>query len=189
MSAAPDRVPEGVIKLTYDEYVGLPNDGKRYEILDGELAVTPAPTLQHQAVSRDLQFILHAHIKAKGLGVVYDAPVDVILARTTVVQPDLVFVATDRAAILTERAVEGTPDLTVEILSPHSLQQDRVTKAKLYARYGVPYYWVVDPAARTLEEYRLVRRSYRLLARHAGSASIRTALFPDLAIDLSQVWS
>jgi len=79
MSVAPDRVPAGVIKLTYEEYADLPNDGKRYEVLDGELAMTPASTPRHQAVSRNLQFILHAHITASNLGAVYNAPIDVIL--------------------------------------------------------------------------------------------------------------
>lgn len=189
MGGVPDRIPEGLIKLTYDEYVGLPNDGKRYEILDGELAVTPAPTTQHQRISRDLQFILHAHARANGLGEVYDAPVDVILAPTTVAQPDLVFVSTECAGIVTQRAIEGPPDLLVEILSPWSLQQDRVTKARLYARFRVPHYWVVDPVARTLEEYRLAGRGYRRAARHQGAATIRTALFPRLDIDFGQVWS
>jgi Uma2 family endonuclease len=93
MSSVPDRVPEGLIKLTYEDYADLPNDGKRYEVLDGELVMTPAPTTAHQAVSRDLLIILHMHVAARGQGAVYDAPIDVILAPTTVVQPDLVFVA------------------------------------------------------------------------------------------------
>lgn len=189
MSTVPSRVPPGLIKLTYDEYVELPNDGKRYEVLDGELAVTPAPTTTHQVVSRDLEFMLHAHTRKTGAGAVYYAPIDVLLAPTTIVQPDLVFVAAARRAIVTERAIEGAPDLVVEILSPSTSRQDRVTKAALYARFGVRFYWIVDPTARTLEEYALAQDTYRLVAVYSGPAVARTELFPDLEIDLSGVWA
>jgi Uma2 family endonuclease len=188
MSTAPNRVPPGPIKLTYDEYVELPNDGQRYEVLDGELAVTPAPTTTHQVVSRNLEFMLHAHALKTGAGAVYDAPIDVLLAPTTIVQPDLVFVTPGRQGIVTERAVEGAPDLLVEILSPSTTRQDRVTKAALYARFGVRFYWIVDPAARTLEEYALALDSYWLVAVHSGPVVARTELFPDLDIDLTGVW-
>ena len=188
VSTIPSRVPPGPIKLTYDDYVELPNDGKRYEVLDGELAVTPAPGLTHQAVSRNLGYILHGYALTTGAGAVYYAPVDVLLAKTTIVQPDLVFVAAARQGILTERAVEGAPDLAVEILSPSTSRQDRVTKAALYARLGVRFYWIVDPAARTLDEYALARDSYRLVALHSGAAVARTELFPGLEIDLARVW-
>jgi Uma2 family endonuclease len=123
-----------------------------------------------------------------GAGSVYYAPIDVLLAPTTIVQPDLVFVAATRQAIVTERAIEGAPDLVVEILSPSTSRQDRVTKAALYARFGVPFYWIVDPSARTLEEYALAQDSYRLVAVHSGPTVARTELFPDLEIDLAQVW-
>ena len=189
MSSVPDRVPEGLIRLTYEDYADLPNDGKRYEVLDGELAVTPAPTTSHQAVSRNLLIILHMHVSGCGQGAVYNAPIDVILAPTTVVQPDLVFVGAARASIVTKRAIEGVPDLLVEILSPSSVRQDRVTKAALYARFGIPYYWVVDTDARTLEEYALAEVGYRLTATHSGAAVVRTAAFPDLELDLSRVWA
>lgn len=178
VSTTPDRVPSGPIKLTYDDYAGLPNDGRRYEVFDGDLAVTPAPSPKHQAVSRNLEYVLHTHTLASGAGAVYDAPIDVLLAPTTIVQPDLVFIAAARLGIVTERAVEGAPDLVVEIVSPSTARQDRVTKAALYARFGVRFYWVVDPDARTLEEYALAAQGYELVAVHSGGAVARTALFP-----------
>jgi Uma2 family endonuclease len=202
MSRVYERLPPG--DLTYEDYVGLPDDGRRYEIIDGELEVSPAPAPRHQGVSRNLVVLLHGHVQARGLGTIYYAPIDVILARDSIVQPDLVFVAAARESIVTERAIEGPPDLVVEILSPWSDRRDRVTKAELYARYGVRHYWIVDPVARTLRMYepkrgasRPGRRSrgpirrgakYRLVATHKGATVAHTSLFPDLEIDLARIW-
>jgi len=188
MSRVPDRIPPGPIKLTYEDYAALPDDGRRYEVLDGELEVSPAPSTRHQGVSGNLFWVLHGHVRERGLGKVYCAPIDVILAPATVVQPDLVFVAAGREAIVTERAIEGPPDLVVEILSSWSVLRDRVAKAALYARYGVRQYWVVDPEARILEVYQLEGAAYRLVATHEGAARVRTVLLPDLEIDLAGVW-
>jgi len=186
MSRAPDRLPPG--KLAYEDYVELPDDGRRYEILDGDLEVSPAPAPGHQRVSGNLFFILHGHVQAGGLGSVYCAPIDVILANTTIVQPDLVFIVRGRESIVTNRAIEGPPDLAVEILSPWSVRRDRGTKAGLYARFGIPHYWVVDPDARAVELYAAEGLEYRLVGTHEDVASVRTAVFPDLAIDLGYVW-
>jgi Uma2 family endonuclease len=186
MSRAPGRLPPG--NLTYEDYVGLPDDGRRYEILGGELEVSPAPSPRHQGVSRNLLLILCGHVQERGLGSVYYAPIDVILAPDTIVQPDLVFVAEDRESIVTERAIEGPPDLAVEILSPWSDRRDRVAKAGLYARYGIRHYWIADPVARTLEVYEVEGAEYRFVARHEGASRVRATLFPDLEIDLGRVW-
>lgn len=145
---------------TYADYAAMLDDGRRYELWDGELSVTPAPGLSHQGILRDLLGILNEPVTRQGLGVVFPAPVDCILADTTVLQPDLVFIANDRRAILTERAVEGAPTLVVEILSPSTRQADRTVKAELYARYGVPWYWIVDPGARAIEALTLGDRAY-----------------------------
>src|SRR5438128_12470579 len=107
MSRLPERIPPGPIKLTYEDYVDLPNDGRRYEILDGELEVSPAPAPRHQAVSRNLLWILHGHVQDRGLGSAYYALIDVILADTSIVQPDLVFIAAGRESIVSDRGIEG----------------------------------------------------------------------------------
>jgi Uma2 family endonuclease len=188
MSRVPDRIPPGPIKLTYDDYVLLPDDGRRYEVLDGELEVSPAPSPGHQAVSRNLLRILDRHVDERGVGSLYYAPVDVILAPATIVQPDLLFVAAGRESIVTSRAVEGAPDLVIEILSPASGRLDRVGKAALYARYGVEHYWIVDPDARTVERYALAEAAFRLVGTDRGAVTFRAAPFPDLEIDLGRVW-
>src|SRR2546428_4498414 len=188
MSRLPDRIPPGPIKLTYEDYVDLPDDGRRYEILDGELEVSPAPAPKHQAVSRNLVWIVHGHVQERGLGSVYYAPIDVILTDTSIVQPDLVFIAAARESIVSSRGIEGAPDLAVEILSPWSVRRDRVAKAALYARYGIRHYWLVDPEARTLEVYETANGAYRSVATYEGAGKARSSLFPDLEIDLAHVW-
>jgi Uma2 family endonuclease len=185
---AHERPPAGIIKLTYDDYLTLPDDGRRYEILDGDLEMTPAPSPRHQAVSRNLQRALDRHVTDNRLGSIYNAPIDVILAPTTIVQPDLLFLAAARRHLVTERAIEGPPDLIVEILSPSTAGRDRAAKATLYARFGVSCYWIVDPEARTVEIHILTDGGYRLAATHAGTERFSAAPLPDLTIDLAAVW-
>ncbi|HSD11333.1 MAG TPA: Uma2 family endonuclease [Candidatus Binatia bacterium] len=178
------------LKLTYEDYAALPlADGRRYEILDGELYMTPSPLIRHQAVSRNLQRILDHHILENELGELFDAPVDLILARTTITVPDLVFVRGDRKSIITEKAIEGAPDVVVEIVSPSSRKQDLVIKARLYSRYRVREYWIVDPDARTLDVLELRGRAYHRAARFAGAVKARSKMFPGLEIDLGKVWA
>ncbi len=188
MAATPHEAQIGAGKFTYDDLASLPDDGKRYEILDGDLTVTASPTTRHQRVSRNLELILHMYVSERGLGEVLDAPVDVILDRHTVVVPDLVYVSSDRCSIIQHQAIVGTPDLLVEILSPSTTDRDWGAKAKLYARFGVEHYWVVDPDERILTTFSRSGAAYIQLARHSGDEIVRSALFPDLAIDLSKVW-
>ena len=172
---------------TYADYAAMPDDGRRYELWDGELSLMPAPGLTHQGILRDLLGILNEHVKRLGLGVVFPSPVDCILADTTVLQPDLVFVANDRRAVLTDRAIEGSPTLVVEILSPSTRRADRTVKAGLYARYGVPWYWIIDPGARTLEALTLREGTYQpagLLQRGEPGA---LPPLDGLVLDLGQI--
>jgi Uma2 family endonuclease len=178
----------GTRKLTYEDYVSLPDDGLRYEILDGEMAVTPSPLIRHQIVSRNLQRILDRHVEARGLGFFLNAPVDVILANTSIVVPDLVFVSRAREGIVTERAIEGAPDLIVEILSPSTERRDRGAKLQLYARFGVPSYWIVDIDARTIDVFELGAEGYALALRAGDEAELCAAPFTDLTIRLREVW-
>jgi len=164
----PTRIPEGKISLTYEDYVLLPNDRNRYEILEGELSVTPAPGTKHQTVSGNLFKALARHVDERHLGSLFYASVDLILEPTSVLQPDLLFVSSARRSIITERAVEGAPDLVVEIVSPTTSRNDRVTKAQIYARHAVPAYWIVDPEQESVEIYLLEGGGYRLVATLHG---------------------
>jgi Uma2 family endonuclease len=148
------------VRLTYEDYCLLPNNGKRYEVVDGELFVTPSPYWRHQDVLSSLHLHLGAFVQKHHLGKVVEAPMDVVLSSHDVVQPDLLYISKARASVITEKYVQGAPDLVVEILSESTAQIDRTTKLKLYARYGVAEYWVIDPELCSAEIYRLVSGGY-----------------------------
>lgn len=175
--------------LTYQDYAALPDDGRRYEIHEGELSVTPAPGSKHQIVSMRLGAALHARVEARHVGIVVAAPFDVILSDRTIVQPDIVFVATDRVGRISERGLEGAPTLAVEILSASTRETDRNAKLRLYAGYGVPWYWIVDPDARVVEVYRLEAGSYILTKRIEGDEPLSAEPFPDLALAPTALWA
>ena len=137
------------IKFTYEDYRNAPED-KRYELLDGDLVVTPAPGEAHQRVSRNLTILLGQSVKLTGAGHIYAAPFDVILSDTDVVQPDLLFVSNEREYVITEANVQGAPDLVVEILSPSTAERDLTFKRSLYAKHGVKEFWLVDTDAKTV---------------------------------------
>lgn len=166
----------------------MPEDGRRYELLEGDLVVTPAPSTSHQLFSRNLQLLLVMHVEARQLGEVFDAPVDVLLDRDSVVQPDLLFIRRDRLGIVRERAIHGPPDLIVEILSPSTEQRDRGAKRALYAKYGVLHYWMVDPVSKTLMELVLEGQEYLVRGTAGEGAVVRTQLFPDLELSLARVF-
>jgi Uma2 family endonuclease len=188
MSQTPEEAPAGPGRLTYEDFLALPDDGKRYEILDGELAVTPSPATRHQITSINLESILHTHVKQHRLGTVLHAPMDVILDAHTIVEPDILFVSAGRRAIIQEHAIVGPPDLLIEILSPTTSRRDRGIKATLYARFGVEHYWIVDPVDRTVDVYARAGTAYGTPVRYAHDAILRPTIFPELAIDLSEIW-
>jgi Uma2 family endonuclease len=170
------------VVTTYRDYAALPDDGKRYELYDGELIELPSPTLRHQRAIGNLYALLRAHVELHALGEVLLAPFDVILSDTTVFQPDILFIETPRLGVLAEHGVEGSPTLAVEVLSPSTASRDRGRKRALYARHGVPYLWLVDPAAGTVEACVLEGRDYRVAGRAAGDAAVSLPPFPDLAL-------
>ena len=174
--------------LTYKYYEALPADGRRYELHEGELSVTPAPSPRHQRILGNLNEILRHHVKSCGVGEVLFAPIDCILDETTVVQPDLVYLDTTRLGLVSDRGIEGPPTLVAEILSPATTLIDRSAKRQLYARHGVPYYWIVDPEARTIEVYSLAEGGYQLSVRAAGAEVVSLPPFPNLALVPTSLW-
>lgn len=174
-------------KFTYEDYLQLPED-RRYEIIDGELYIVPAPIPYHQKVSRNLEYYLHQHVMEHNLGEVFDAPCDVLLSKTDVVQPDLLFISRARLSIIKERNIQGAPDLVVEILSPASEQRDRGAKRKLYSHTGTQEYWIVDPQAKTIEVFQLTKSGYKKAALFEENDSLYSDLFPNLKISLLKVF-
>jgi len=173
-------------KLQYEDLAHTPDDGRRYELLDGVLTVTPSPSPLHQRVSKRLHRRLEAYFEARHLGEVFYAPVDVLLGTHDVVVPDLVVVTAP--AQITDRAIEGAPTLLVEILSPSTRRRDRQIKAGRYAAQGVPHYWIVDPVQETLECYRLLGDEYVAVVNGRSPGQLTHPDWPDLSIDLTAIW-
>ena len=176
------------IVLTYKEYEAFPEDGRRYEIHDGEISVTPAPSPQHQMVSRNLFRLLDQHVRTKGIGEVLYAPIDVILSETSIVQPDLVYLDPARLGGISRRGIEGAPTLVIEVLSASTTRTDRSTKRQLYARHGVPFYWLVDPEERAVEALVLGADGYSLAACASGTETAQLPPFPDLSLVAAALW-
>jgi Uma2 family endonuclease len=175
--------------LTYVDFAALPDDGRRYELHEGELSVTPAPGTRHQRVIGNLFVIVRQHVLARGLGEIFVAPLDCILSDTSVVEPDIVFVEARHAARVSERGIEGAPSLAVEVLSPSTEQTDRGRKLDLYARHSIQHYWVVDPVARTIDAYVLDAGAYRLAAQLVGEPPAALLPFGDLLIEPAVLWA
>ena len=177
------------VVLTYRDYEALPADGRRYELHDGELRVTAAPGLSHQRLVGDLFVLLREHVQAHRFGEVFVSPVDCILSDTTVVQPDVVYLESAQAPLATVRGIEGPPTLAIEIVSPSTARIDRGAKLQLYARHGVPYYWIVDPEARSIEAYVLSEGVFGVAGRLAGADRGSLPPFPGLPIAVATLWA
>ena len=143
-------------RWTYAEFARLPSEGStRYEVIADELVVTPAPGRRHQRISLDLATALNIFVREHELGEVYQAPFDVLFAEGDYMEPDLLFVRKARLDVLSDRGVEGAPDLIVEITSPSTSDRDRGVKLQRYRFYGVGEYWIVDPEAERVEVWAL----------------------------------
>lgn len=177
------------VKLTYQDYLELPDDGRRYEIIEGDLVVTPSPGRSHQGTLGNINDLIRRHVRAHDLGELYFAPFDVILDEFTIVQPDLIVIGRERLGMLTDRGLEGPPSLVVEIVSPSSSRIDRVRKLHVYARFGVPSYWIVDPASRSIEAYTLTGEAFTLAGALSGVDRGALPPYPDLEINLIDIWS
>ncbi|MGH2561080.1 MAG: Uma2 family endonuclease [Thermomicrobiales bacterium] len=146
---------------TYDDLCRMPDDGNRYELIGGEIVVSPAPTWMHQLTSGVLYQWLDGFVKPRRLGWVAYAPLDVHLGPHDIIQPDIIYVSRERASILISNGTHGVPDLVVEILSPSTRQRDLGEKLALYARAGGLEYWMADPPARRFFPFALTSDGYQ----------------------------
>jgi Uma2 family endonuclease len=176
------------VLLTYADLATLPDDGKLYELHEGELVVRGSPSPRHQRVVGNLYLLITAHVRRLGIGEVLLAPLDVILSDITVLQPDLIYLDIDRLRLVSDRGIEGPPTLAIEVLSPTTTAHDRGRKLQYYARYGVLHYWIVDAEARVIETHHLRGQSFEPGPRLEGTTEGRLPPFPDLALDPAAIW-
>lgn len=176
-------------RWTYADYAALADDGQRYEIIDGVLYMAPAPNIDHQRILVRLLRRLAEYLEQAGLGEVLVAPVDVELAPSKVVQPDLLVVLHTGQAILTESRIVGPPDLIVEVASPSTASYDRREKWNAYAEAGVAEYWIVDPSGQTIEVLVLEQGAYQSLNVFRGQALLPSRVLPGLSLTVAQLFA
>ncbi len=175
--------------VTYDDYRKLPNDGKRYEIIEGELFMTPAPSTRHQRILGKLYKLISNYVEEKDLGEVLMAPVDVVLSMMDVVQPDLIYVSKDRENITTKKNIVAAPDLVIEILSENTAPIDQNRKKTLYEKYGVKEYWIVDPDENYITQYSLQEDAFALHAELDESEKLTSKVIEGYVLPLADVFA
>ena len=175
--------------MTANQFLELGEDppGVRLELVNGEVAVSPSPNPEHSRIDTKLRSLLDQYLTANNLGEVF-GDVDTIFGEHDVRRPDLSYFAKGRLHLVGEHAMEGPPDLCVEIVSPSSSTIDRVDKFEQYQSYGVAHYWVIDPRDRSMEGYKLRRGKFVATARGAGEDILRLPPFPELKIPLGRLW-
>lgn len=174
------------IRFTYDDLLLWEDDHLRHEIIEGEHFMSPSPTPYHQHISRNLLYEIWDYVKKNDLGVVFDAPIDVVFHQSDVCVPDIVFVRNENQHIVREKNIQGAPDLIIEILSEGTESRDRHLKYKRYACYGVKEYWIVDPPKKRIEVHDLQKQ--QLLGMFAHTQTLNTPTFPDIHLDLSAIF-
>src|SRR6266487_2762116 len=173
-------------RWTYEEYYRL-DDDQRYEIIDGNLLMAPAPDTWHQDWSRKLFRLIDRFVAKNRLGEVFYAPIDIVLDEENTVQPDIVFIATEKLHIIQRRAIFGVPDLLVELISPSSVRRDRYDKKDLYAGVGVKEYWIGDPANKALEVLTLKQSAYQLHCSAEEKGKLTSLVLGGLEFDLADI--
>lgn len=175
------------IRLTYDDYCRMPS-GQRYQLIEGDLMMVPSPNVFHQEISGRIGDALRRWVQGRNLGRVYHAPIDVVLGEHNVFQPDILYISRERLGIIKKANIQGAPDLVVEILSPSTAEVDRVTKRRVYARYGVRELWVVDPEARSVEVAAHNGHELATVQVHPLGTSLESPLLPGLALDIDELF-
>ncbi len=174
-------------KYRYGDYLTTPED-ERYELIEGDLLMTPSPVPRHQRISGRLEFELRKFVTENDLGEVFDAPCDVYLDNENVVQPDILFISKERLNIIGEKNIEGAPDLVIEIISESTAYRDFVQKKKLYARFGAKEYWIVIPEEESIEIYILKDNTYTLHKTYGKDEILESFSLKDLKIVLKNIF-
>ena len=174
-------------KLTYGDYVLFPNDGLRHEIIEGEHYVTPAPTMRHQRICGKLFHLIQTYLDTHPIGEIFVAPFDVLLSEFNIFEPDLAYLSTKRSHLVTEKNVQGSPDLVVEILSTGTRRRDQHLKRDVYERTGVGEYWLVDPADNAILVYRRAGAEFADPRRFSKGDILDTPLLPELELPVDKI--
>jgi Uma2 family endonuclease len=177
------------VKFTYKEYCTLPENGRHYQVIDGELIMSPSPTFRHQLIIADLSRHLANFVLRERRGLVLFAPLDVIFSDEDVVQPDIVYIANDRRSIIAREGLRGAPSLCVEVLSPSNRDLDLNAKRLLYAKFGLPELWIVDPDANTLHLFRLQEDYHAPLKVFGANDTLATPSLPGFSLPLSEIFA
>jgi len=175
---------------SYEDYLALPDDGRRYEIIEGVLYVSNAPDIDHQYTVAELVGEIRQFVKAQGLGYVLTAPFEVHLSeRSRPVQPDVLFIRSDRWPASGAKFFAGAPDLVIEVVSPSSARSDQFVKFDAYERAGVPEYWIVHPRTHAVQVFTLSGGEYAELGEFVAHEVIQSAVLPGLAIVVSALFN
>ena len=180
------------VKLTYDDFVLFPDDGKRHELIDGEHYVTPSPNIRHQRISGRLYLLIGTWLEEHPVGQLFYAPLDVVFSHFDVVEPDLLYMSNARAAeVITAKHVSGVPELVIEIASPGTRKRDETIKRRLYERMGVTEYWIVDPDLDAIRVYRRLGNRFERpleLSAEAGDV-LTTPLLSGIEVPIARVFA
>ena len=183
--------PQTATRLTYEEFMALPDDGKHYELIEGELVLNPAPVPRHQWILAKLQYALHGYFEAHGGGRAYPSPIDVVFSSENVLEPDIIVLLADRLSLIGAKNVEGAPNIVIEALSDRTRRKDEVTKRRLYERYGVDEYWIFDPEIDMVKIYRragdVFDRAIEINTDTGGT--ITSPLLPGFVLDVTHVFA
>lgn len=176
------------LPITRHDYEEMPAGPPYYQVIEGDLIMSPSPNIYHQAVVTRICALLSRFLEENPLGEVLVAPLDVFLSDINVYQPDVIFISNQRRSILSERGLEGAPDLVVEVLSPGTARFDKGSKRKIYARTGVKELWLVDPAAKLIHIYQLAKDAETPAATYDETAVFSSPLLPGLRLKAAAIF-
>ena len=176
-------------RYTCQDYLNLPDDAERCELIAGEYCPMPSPTGPHQIAAGAAFAALLAFATERRLGMAFVSPFDVVLPPDDVLQPDVIFLSNERMPRYTGANIRGAPDLVVEVLSPSTADRDRAAKRDRYAQAGVQEYWLADPDAKTIEVLTAQDNAFRTAAIYAPGDALASPLLPGFALDVDAVFA
>ena len=177
------------VRLTVQDYLNIPEeDENRYELINGELYMAPAPSWEHQKSTINLATLLDNFVSDTGLGEVVASPIDVYLSDEDVFQPDIVFISNERLGIIHSDGIHGAPDLVIEVLSPGTERIDRTLKSERYEMLEVSEYWQANPIAKTILVLRARDGAFERVGLFTEGMTLETPLLPGLRVDVSEVF-